>query len=202
MRQALTLIAAVLMMTGCTAPADRAGAEAQRNYSPAAGITWQTQSPDGYALSAIVEKRVDPIMFVHGSAETTFAGIADVAQTTIAGLNAEAAKVNRRFDGPVIFVYHNPTQEADKPFKLEIGYPADRLNYALGDYPVRVLEPFRCMSVTFKGPMDHIEKAYDAVLSAMTEQELKASGEMREVYLVWAGPDSAENVVEVQIGLQ
>jgi len=162
---------------------------------------WTTEG-EGYTLSALTERRVPPLMFVHSTHTTTLEQIGEVADATIPKLLDAIKAVDKKPDGPVMFVYHGITEDPEEAFKLEIGYPMDRQANAIGDFPVRVLEPMKALTVRIKGPIDHISHAWTAVHEAAAAQKLEPTGESREIYHVWDGPQGSTNITEVQLGVK
>ena len=89
-----------------------------------------------------------------------------------------------------------------KPFTLQVGMPARPGVKAGGDLKARKLEPLRCASIVFVGTVDDIPKSYEQLFKDVSAAGLTPTGENREVYAYWEGPESVNNVVVIQIGVK
>ena len=63
---------------------------------------------------------------------------------------------------------------------------------------VRQLEPIRCASALFSGPIAQIGVAYSQIFPSIIQQGLTPSDEVREMHLYWEGAESRNNVVMIQ----
>ena len=64
------------------------------------------------------------------------------------------------------------------------------------------LPALSCMRTVYRGPLAELfTHGYQPLLQAIAEAGLRTSGESREVYHAWLGPDSPDNRIELQIGL-
>jgi hypothetical protein len=59
-----------------------------------------------------------------------------------------------------------------------------------------------CARLMYEGPLAELfTGGYQPLLQAMAAAGLRASGESREIYHAWHGPESADNQIEIQIGI-
>ena len=106
-----------------------------------------------------------------------------------------------RADGPILLIYHDPSEDPAVPFDLDIGLPV-RVPAAVGNtFHVTVLPAFRCATAIFRGPMTFLPNAYNKLIPDMIAAGLVPSGETRESYVVWKAADSSENVVQIEVGI-
>ena len=71
---------------------------------------------------------------------------------------------------------------------------------AQGDFKVRRLEPFKCATVLYGGPISSIPKAYEKVFGGLGGAT--PTGETREYYFHFEGVESPNNVQLVAVGLK
>jgi len=104
--------------------------------------------------------------------------------------------------GPFVFVYRGCDGNKDTAFELEMAIPVKAdLSYS-GKYQFKTLEAFQFVEQRYTGPISEIEsKGYVPLMAAMQEQGLLPGSVSREVYSNWVEPESAENIVELQIGI-
>ncbi len=119
-------------------------------------------------------------------------GAASVEACATAGAAAEAE--GRQPAGPWIFAAHGMPRDADTAFDLDFCLPVDG-----GD---DLLPAFRCASLVYEGPLSGMfTDGYAPLLAAIAAAGLSMTGDSREVYLRWDGPDATCNRIEIQIGI-
>lgn len=118
------------------------------------------------------------------------------AAQAYAELHAEARSRGLTVNGPPIFAARGLPQDAHTPFDLDFCLPVTG-----GDLPL--LPALRCARRIHEGPLVELfTRGYQPLLQAIAEAGLRASGESREVYHVWHGPESHDNRIEIQIGIE
>ena len=150
---------------------------------------------------------VHRMTYLYSSTTTNFDDFSglDVSRT-VAALQQAAASGGMPPTGNMLFVFHDLTEDPDASFELEIGFPVP--DTALGkkpvtdDFKVRKLAPFRCASMVYRGPLQHLRRAYDKLIPEMIAAGYVPSEESRENYTVWEGAESSNNVVEIQVGIR
>ncbi|KDM89787.1 hypothetical protein [Photobacterium galatheae] len=114
-------------------------------------------------------------------------------------------KSNLHVTGPWHFVADNLPQDNHTEFEIEFCLPVagECDEFLNDDVQARELTRFQCASAVYEGPLEHLfEKGYQPLVKAIRDQEHSLTGESREVYHTWCGPDSDKNVVEIQFGVQ
>jgi effector-binding domain-containing protein len=152
----------------------------------------------------ISEMRVQTIAgftYLYDSAQTSFEKIAAPIGKTLPALMKSAAEGKFRVTGPVVFVYRD-LKDLSQPFTLDIGITVAPETAAFGEYKVRKVEPFKCATVIYSGPLSGISEAYGKLMASIGEAKLKPTTTSREFYLYWEGPESPNNVVQIQIGIE
>lgn len=140
--------------------------------------------------------------YLHSSMRTNFEDIQATASRTITSLRQVIASGGLRPSGPILFVYHDPTEEPAAAFELEIGIPVPDKTGARGNFNVRILPSFRCATMVYRGPLRLLTLAHDKLIREMIAAGFIPSDQTRESYVVWEGADSSKNVVQIEVGIQ
>jgi effector-binding domain-containing protein len=161
-------------------------------------------SQPSYSLSKVTEQ-TQPAYAVFASVTTraTFRDLQKAIQSAMTDLTAASANNAIQFAGSPVFIYRGATPaELDKPFSLEIGFPA--APGATGNEKVQIksLPAMKSLAVSFEGPISAIDKAYDAVIPEVQKRNLRQTGEAREVYNRWEGGDSLHNQIVIAVGVE
>jgi effector-binding domain-containing protein len=104
--------------------------------------------------------------------------------------------------GEYIFVYFNATMEPDKPFKLHVGFPVKPGVAAPAGAKVRKLESIKAATVVYSGDLSHIPEAFGELFTQISAAGLQPTGECRENYIYWEGPESTNNVIIIQAAVK
>jgi effector-binding domain-containing protein len=169
------------------------------NVEPSSPVSGSTLP---YHVSNMRIQTEPAIAFLHSSMLTNFEDIEDPTLRTIASLRQLIASSGLRPSGPILFVYHDPTEDPGAVFELEIGIPVSGSTAATGDFTVRTLPSFRCATMVYRGPLNLLALAHDKLIREMIAAGFIPSDQTRESYLVWEGADSSKNVVQVEVGIQ
>lgn len=156
-----------------------------------------------YGLSNFAEQTLQPVpAFAFVTRQTTLR----VIQTSIDSAMKDLFKDPRlggQIVGPMIFNYIDMTGSPDEAFTLEIGFPVQQGFQPEGaEIRVRTLGAMKCFSVNFEGSMKSIDKAYDKLIPVIQARKLKQTGEIRETYYKWDGPDAITNQILVAVGVE
>jgi hypothetical protein len=121
--------------------------------------------------------------------------VAQMAGPCCAELEALARAQGRTVQGPPIFAAHGLPQDGHTPFDLDICLPVSGPG-------AEELPALSCMRTVYCGPLEGLfTQGYQALLDAIAAAGRTPSGQTREVYHAWHGPDSPDNRIELQIGL-
>lgn len=133
----------------------------------------------------------------------TIPEIAGVSAELCPALAEDAERHGLTINGPWTFVAHNRPGDGRTAFRIEICLPVSAGGPYRGKYTLKSLEPILCASCHYKGALRSLfSDGYDPLLRAITIAGHGLSGESREVYHRWRGPDAADNWIEIQIGLR
>ena len=104
-------------------------------------------------------------------------------------------------DGPMIFVYRG-CSDCEQPFDLDITQPVASSDNYKGKYEAKTLEPFKCVERTYNGSMHEMSaKGYEPFMADVEKSGLNLSDQCREIYTFYEGPDSDNNITEIQLGI-
>lgn len=133
--------------------------------------------------------------------ETTFAEM-DKVGGEIDGLLQAVKEGGIDADGYIIFVYKGVQQDMTKPFKLTIGIPVPKDTKPTGKFEVTTLPAFKNVSTLYNGSLTNLPSAYKKHYGEVVGGGHMPTDEARELYLYWEGPQSNNNVVWIQAGVQ
>jgi hypothetical protein len=104
------------------------------------------------------------------------------------------------YAGSTIFVYQGATQDPTRKFKLQVSFAVLEGTQPQGQFKVRRLEPFKCATVLYGGPISSIAQAYEKVFGGLGGNT--PTGETREYYLHFEGVESPNNVQIIAVGIK
>ncbi|MBI3823536.1 MAG: GyrI-like domain-containing protein [Planctomycetes bacterium] len=141
--------------------------------------------------------------YVYGAIDTDFKSMGKPVGETIGSIIKNVTDNKLALVGPVMhFYYGAPHTKPDKPFKMETGFFVQGGSKGIGDFKVRELPEFKCATILYVGPGAKIGEAWVKLYSSVKDNELKTTGEERELYLYYEGPDSVNNIVQVMVGVK
>lgn len=202
---AASLASCVLLSAGCAANGRKAAAPIPPTTRPAVALTKPVLQPltqPAYSLSNVVEQTLPAQpTFAFVSAQATVRTLAQNIENAIGELFKQP-ELGASSTGPLTIVYRGMTPTLDQPFALEVGIPVDEAFRPAGRVQVRPLPSFRSMTAEFAGPVDAIDKAYDRLYPTVKVRGLEPTGETRELYVHWSGPNDGENQIIVAVGVR
>ncbi len=147
-------------------------------------------------------KNINPKKVIVATTKTTLNKIAQDAEPLTGALMADVEKLGITPAGPLEFIYFDVTGEMDKEFTLEIALPVSPDASDEGSsFKIKETNSFKCVTHIHKGSMENMHAVYDVIFKEIEKKELKPTIEVREVYLNWVDAKSADNVTEIQIGI-
>lgn len=172
---------------------------------PAAGAApAPATQPAGSSEFVVSDMRVQTLPafnYLYQSSRTSFAEITATATRTIGELQTAIHDGKFHPDGPLVFIYHD-MMDLSQPFTLDVGFAVPEGTSAFGSSKVQKTEAFKCATVLFSGPLSHLSDAYGKAMESVGRAGLKPTGTFREVYLYWENPQSPNNVIQIQVGVQ
>lgn len=104
--------------------------------------------------------------------------------------------------GPMQFLYDGITEDPEAPFQLRIALPVSKAQAEgyRGPHRVDRLEPFQFVETVLHGDIAQLEKkAYIPLQTEIHKAGLAMTGQGREVYQNYDGPQSPDNETRVQL---
>ena len=148
-------------------------------------------------------KNTDPVTVLSLERTVTIPQIASVSAELCPLIEEEAARHGLAVVGPWIFVSHGLPQDGRTAFRAAFCLPVSAESAYEGACLLRPLEPIRCASRHFTGPLGALfSEGYGPLMRAAQAAGHVFTGESREVYHRWNGPDATDNVIEIQFGLR
>lgn len=156
--------------------------------------------PAEYLIGEMHVQNLPAMTYIYGEQQTTFATIQEPIGKILTPL-LKAADEGKLQKGPILFIYTGVQEDISKPFTLQIGTQvAD--NTKLEGFKVRKTEAFRCATILYTGALSNMSKVYEKLMPAALAAGYKPTGEARELYLYFENPESPNNVVQIQLGIQ
>jgi molybdopterin synthase sulfur carrier subunit len=166
-----------------------------------AGGSGAAPSDSEFVVSDMRVRTVPGFSYLFDRANTSLPQIADAVRRTLPALQKGMSEGKFRPAGPLVLIYQNMTDRT-KPFTLDIGFIVPTETVGFEQFKVRQEDAFRCATVLFSGPISRIPQAYDKLMSAVSAAELKPTMTFREINLFWEGPESPNNVIQIQAGIR
>ena len=68
--------------------------------------------------------------------------------------------------GILVLIYHGVMEDPSKDFDLDVGFPIEEKVTPAGDYKVRDVAEYPCVSVLFNGSLAHLGSAFEKLVPA------------------------------------
>ncbi|QFU15807.1 hypothetical protein GDR74_05985 [Microvirga thermotolerans] len=148
-------------------------------------------------------KMTNPITVLSAERMLTLPEVASASAELCPAMARDAERHGLTVDGPWIFVSHGLPKDSRTAFRIAFCLPVSVAAPYDGAYAVKTLEPMVCASGRHEGPLPTLfSDGYGPLLRAIEDAGHALSGESREIYHRWQGPDSAGNRIEIQFGLR
>ena len=134
--------------------------------------------------------------------ELKLAQLGDFARETIPALVKKATDLKLGQGGPVVITYIGYQGDPEQTFTAEIGIPiySDEDAKEAGYY-IRAVPKAKCASTIYQGSLKEIGEAWHKFADEVMRTHQPA-GDGRELYFSVAGPESPDNIVELQFPVQ
>lgn len=147
-------------------------------------------------------KVVPAILVLSAPRRITLAEVGGEASVVCAAIEADAIAHGMTVSGPWMFVYRNLPHDRDTPCEIEFCLPVRTELAYHGEHVLKTLADTTCATHIYQGPLDGLFNGYAALLQAVASQGCRLSGESREVYHCWHGPQAVDNQVEILFALE
>lgn len=132
------------------------------------------------------------------SAETT---LKELHQFSADALYKEAIQLGLKITGSVHWTYFGVNADPDHRFWLEIALPVDRIEGNPEGAEFKQYKPFSYIGTVHYGPWETLGSAYPPLLNQIQREGHKLTSICREIYLFWDMSQPANNITEIQIGV-
>ena len=163
-------------------------------------VTSVRGADDDVQLSEVAVRTLAAQTILYREVETTIPQIGEVSAPIVEQLKKLVKDKKVVFDGCMIFVYHGATGQPDQKFRLQVGIAVAEGTEAQGEFKVQKLEPWKAATVLYGGPIQSIARAYEKLFGNLGGKQ--PTGETREYYYHWEGPESNNNVELIAAGVQ
>lgn len=143
-----------------------------------------------------------PVTILHTSLETTLQDLHGEIKKILPDLIKAAREAKLPPDSPIVMVYHGVNGDPQTKFSLDVGVVVPKGTPAAGDYKVKDLPEYPCVSVLYSGPVQKMGQAYGKLVPAIGDAGKKPTDESRQMFLYWEGDDSPNNVTQVTMGIE
>ena len=103
--------------------------------------------------------------------------------------------------GPQYWTYHGMDGKPDTVFTLEICVPVNGAPKTESVFLYKELAAFKCAAVLHHGSWDNLSKVYGTAIPNIFAQQKQLNGFFREMYINIDLENPANNITEVQIGI-
>ena len=148
-------------------------------------------------------KIVEPMTVLYAEQELSIPEVGVYGEKFGAEIMQEVEKYGLRIVGPWVFISYNLPKNGKDRYRAEFCLPiANGDGYAGGLFSIKSLSRFSCAFVEYNGKLRQLfTKGYQPLVREIVTAKMNFTGESREVYHAWIGPNSPENRIEIQFGV-
>lgn len=136
------------------------------------------------------------------SEQTNIAGLFKLVRVKAFELYKDAAKNGVEVTGPVYWIYTGMDGRPDTVFNLDIILPVVRPANYQGKFKIKTIEPIRCLFTLHLGAWEKLPETYGSLFTEIGKKNYVPTGICREMYLHMDFDNPANNITEVQVGIQ
>lgn len=155
---------------------------------------------DEVQMTEVAQRTLGSKTILYKEVETSISEMTTTVGPILEELNKLATEKKVTFAGCAVFVYHGASPDPTKKFKLQVSFAVADDTKPVDGFKVRKLEPLKCLTVLYGGPVASIPKAYEKLFGNLGGNI--PTGETREYYYDWEGVESANNVELVAVGIR
>ena len=168
----------------------------------AAEASTRPQPDPAYRIGEVDLQTVSAFTYASVHARTTLANLQDTVGVLMAKFQAAVAKGAVHPSGAMLFAYNGVTGNPNDEFDLRVGAFIAR-PVAVGSGIDSSDEPaMKCATLIYRGPLAHLKEAFGKLYGEVYARGLTPTPINRELYLYWEGADSANNIVQLQVGVK
>jgi effector-binding domain-containing protein len=147
-------------------------------------------------------KKFNPITVLYFTRKVTLTGLQEFVRVKARELFKDAIISDLEVTGPVYWIYYGMDGNPQTLFTLEVAIPVTANDNYKGEFQIKKLEPFKCLSAWHKGVWGRLPLTYGSLFHEMADRNFIPSGECREIYQHIDFLDEENNLTEVQVGIQ
>jgi effector-binding domain-containing protein len=148
-------------------------------------------------------KIVEPMTVLYAAQELTIPEVSIYGEKYGAEIMDEVENYGLRIVGPWVFISYNLPKNGKERYTTEFCLAIGNGEiYIGGRFSIKSLGTFSCAFTDYSGKLRHLfTKGYQPLIREIVTAKLDFTGESREVYHKWVGPNSPENRIEIQFGV-
>lgn len=148
-------------------------------------------------------KTVPDYKFIGKSFTTTLENLASAGRPVAEELGNLIKDGKIKATGPMQWNYYGLMDNTPGvEFTMEVGIPVTDDQESIGEFEVKTLPEFKCCVATHNGDYDSLSHTYEALMEEIAEENAKITGINREIYSVIDEQNQANNITEVQLGIE
>lgn len=142
-----------------------------------------------------------PFHFFYQRHETNYAGMMLLVRTAIKDVYQEAINAGMEICGAPEWHYRNFDGKPDTVFTLDIGLPVTTVKPVAAPWHCETLPAFNCVSMQHHGPWEQLAVTYGQLFAGIGLLNMQVTGYTREQYLRYNFEQPAQNITNIQIGV-
>ena len=146
-------------------------------------------------------KTIKPVTVVYFRTKAKLADLQQYVGSKPDELFADATKNGLEIIEPNYWVYYGMDGNPATEFELEIAFPVNANENYNGDFELKELAEFKCVTTMHKGSWMDMPQAYTNLINSVFQNGHSLSGQCRELYLNVNFIDIEENITEIQLGV-
>ena len=146
-------------------------------------------------------KETNPMTVLYCSTRTNLAGLNEFVGTKAEELLADASVNNLTITDPVYWIYYGADGMPETMFDLEIAFPIIAPEAYSGNFKIKELPKFKCLSTIHAGAWSEMSKTYCTLVAKAMSDGNSLSSNCREIYLNVDFVDLSKNITEIQLGI-
>jgi effector-binding domain-containing protein len=146
-------------------------------------------------------KNINPMTVLYCTTRTNLAGLSEFVGTKAEELLADASSNNLTINGPVYWLYYGMDGKPETVFDLDIAFPVIVNQPYNGNFKLKELPKYKCLSAIHTGAWNDMDKTYNSLIGRAMNDGLLLNNTCREVYLNVDFIDFTKNITEIELGI-
>jgi effector-binding domain-containing protein len=147
-------------------------------------------------------KTFNPFTVLYFTKQITMAELFIFVRTKARELYTDALHSDLEIVGPVYWIYYGMDGNPETIFTLEIALPITEPISYQGNFAIKKLNPFKCISAVLSGSWENLPATYGTIFGEIGQKAHTPSGECREIYLHMDFNNPENNITEIQVGIR